>query len=215
MLERLNEIDTQITLFINSLSTPFTDQIWMTITNKWLWFPMYAIVIGVAFWRLGWKKGLLAVVTFALTILCVDQFANFIKDVVVCRLRPCNNPDVVARGLHILEGVSEKYCYGFFSGHASNSFAFAVSSTMIFKMDTRLPKSIQRGYAAFIYTWAALASVSRIFVGKHYFGDVLVGAIAGAAIGYGITRLTIFLYDRYVGHDGDAVSEQPEVPGQN
>ena len=35
-----------------------------------------------------------------------------------------------------------------------------------------------------MYTWAALVAISRVFVGKHYLGDVLAGAIIGAIAGY-------------------------------
>ena len=34
-----------------------------------------------------------------------------------------------------------------------------------------------------MFTGAALVGISRIFVGKHYLGDVLVGTIVGLAFG--------------------------------
>ena len=34
-----------------------------------------------------------------------------------------------------------------------------------------------------MFTWAALVAISRIFVGKHYTGDVIVGTIVGIAAG--------------------------------
>ena len=186
MLDGLIAIDQSVTLFINSMHTPFTDNLWSFVTNKSVWFPLYAVIIGIIFWRLGWKKALVAVVSLALTILCVDQFANFIKDDVVCRLRPCNDPSMILRGLHIVEPAHPKYCYGFFSGHAANSFAFAMASTMILRKDHRLKWN---GYAAAVFVWAALVALSRIFVAKHFFGDVLVGAIVGTIMAWAITRL--------------------------
>ena len=81
-------------------------------------------------------------------------------------------------GLYMLETGGG--LYGFFSGHAANSFGFAVCSTMGFRNDKRLK---YRGYAAWIFFWAFMVSISRIFVGKHYFGDVLVGAIFGTLFG--------------------------------
>ena len=50
-------------------------------------------------------------------------------------------------------------------------------------MDRRLK---YRGYAAWIFSWAALVSLSRVFVSMHYFGDILCGAIAGSIIGLAI-----------------------------
>lgn len=189
MLEKLIAIDKSVTLFINSLHTPFTDSFWMFMSGRSVWFPLYAIIIGIIFWRLGWKKGLVAVVSLALTILCVDQFANFIKDVVVCRLRPCCDPSMIDAGLHIIE-TPGKYIYGFFSGHAANSFAFALASTLILGMDPRGFGKAGRWnwYATLIFIWSALVGLSRVFVSKHFLGDVVVGAIVGTLMAWGITR---------------------------
>ena len=85
---------------------------------------------------------------------------------------------MISGGLHMLEGKGG--LYGFFSGHSSNSFGFAVSTYLGFRNDKRLK---YRGYAAWIFFWAFMVSASRIFVGKHYLGDVLVGIAAGSLIG--------------------------------
>ena len=51
---------------------------------------------------------------------------------------------------------------------------------MAFRNDKRLK---YRGYSAWIFFWAVMVSISRIFVGKHYVGDVTVGIIIGTLIG--------------------------------
>ena len=46
-----------------------------------------------------------------------------------------------------------------------------------------MPKWL-KAYGTWMFFWAAMVSISRIFVGKHYLGDVIVGIIVGAAAGY-------------------------------
>ena len=138
---------------------------------------MYILVAVFLFIRLGWKKALIAVISITLTFVFCDQLANLFKNG-IGRLRPCHDEFMVGEGLRILEGKGGMF--GFFSGHASNAFGFATSSSMAFRNDSRLR---YRGYSAWIFFWAVMVSLSRIFVGKHYVGDVMVGIIAGTLIG--------------------------------
>lgn len=143
-------------------------------------------------WRLGWKKGLVAVFGIILTILCVDQFCNLIK-AWVGRLRPCMDENVVAQGLHVLEGASFKHRFGFFSGHSANAFAFALGSVLAFRLDSRLchvesskiyVNPWLKAYSVCVFIWAALVAISRVFVGKHFFGDITVGFFVGLLFAY-------------------------------
>ncbi len=171
-LDQLISLDKQITLAINNLHSEFTDQIWIFFSHIKVWFPMYALIVGLLFWRLGWKKALIYTVALALTVLCCDQGANLFKEG-FCRVRPCNDEFMIASGAHIL---AHHGSYSFFSGHACNAFGFACTSSVAFREDKRLK---YRGYMAFIFIWAFLVSASRIFVSAHFFGDVIVGAIMG------------------------------------
>lgn len=173
----LHEIDQQATLFLNGLHCGVTDSIMVFFSKVPVWIPMYVLVAVFLFFRLGWKKATVAVLSIALTFLLCDQIANLFKDG-IARLRPCHNGFMLDHGLRILEGKGGMY--GFFSGHASNAFGFAVSSSMAFRNDKRLK---YRGWSAWVFFWAAMVSISRIFVGKHYLGDVLTGIVFGTLIG--------------------------------
>ncbi|MBO8445504.1 MAG: phosphatase PAP2 family protein [Bacteroidetes bacterium] len=175
--QNIHDIDQQITLFINSFHSAWSDPVMMLFSHVRIWFPMYGIIAALLFWRLGWKKGLITVLSCVLCVVLCDQTANLFKDG-IARLRPCQDQETISMGLYMLETGGG--LYGFFSGHAANSFGFAVCSTMGFRNDKRLK---YRGYAAWIFFWAFMVSISRIFVGKHYFGDVLVGAIFGILFG--------------------------------
>jgi undecaprenyl-diphosphatase len=63
--------------------------------------------------------------------------------------------------------------YGFISSHASNSFAIAVFMALLLWHKLR-PMAI------IMLVWAALVSYSRVYLGVHYPGDILVGGIVGA-----------------------------------
>ena len=181
MTAALEQLDKTWTLAINGLHTPFTDRMWMFFSGRAEWIPLYVLVIVLLIWRLGWKKGLVMILTTAVCILCVDQFANLIKNSVM-RLRPGCDPDMVAGGLHILI-TSKANSYGFFSAHAGNALAFAVCTLKALRMGRDAKQRPWNGlcsaYSILIVIWAVLVGFSRIFVGKHFLGDVLTGFAVG------------------------------------
>src|SRR4030095_15579774 len=65
--------------------------------------------------------------------------------------------------------------WSFPSGHTASSFACA------WVLSTYWPRR-----APLFFTLASIVGLSRIYVGAHYPGDVLSGAIAGTAIAEGI-----------------------------
>jgi undecaprenyl-diphosphatase len=152
---------------------------------------MYVLIVGCLIWRLGWKKGLVFVLAATATFGFCDQFSNFIKDL-VGRPRPLNDPFMVEHGLNILDGTTKSF--SFFSAHAANSFGLATCTYTGFRQDTRLR---YRGYAWWMFFWASMVSISRVFVGKHYLGDVIVGIIVGAAAGYIFATIAKLISVRY------------------
>ena len=152
---------------------------------------MYALIIAFVIWRLGWKRGLLVVAAALLTFGFCDQFSNFVKDA-VARLRPLHDEYMINHGLHILEKGGK---YGFFSAHSANAFGLATSTLIGLRLDKRLK---YRGYAAWMYTWATLVAISRVFVGKHYIGDIIVGAIVGILAGLAFATLAKWVIRCYI-----------------
>lgn len=193
IFEDLHAIDQRVTLAINSLHSTITDPVWQLFSAKKIWFIMYAVILGFFFWNLGWKRALVVMCMCILTVTCCDQLGNIVK-FAVARLRPCLDDTMLSGGLHMLEGASQKYCYGFFSAHAANALGFAVCSYLGFKNDTTRSYKI---YGWFICSWAILVGISRVFVGKHFLGDVLVGFIVGLVIGYAFARVGRWIIGRF------------------
>lgn len=187
----IHRFDQDLTLTVNSWHSPVTDPIWEFFSNIPVWIPMYALIIAFIIWRLGWKKGLIVTAGALLTFGFCDQFSNIIKDAVE-RLRPLNDEYMLINGLHVLEKGGK---YGFFSAHSANAFGLVTSTLLGLRLDKRLR---YRGYAAWMYSWAFLVAVSRVFVGKHYLGDIIVGAIVGAAAGFAFASLAGWIIRRYI-----------------
>ncbi|MBR6001679.1 MAG: phosphatase PAP2 family protein [Bacteroidales bacterium] len=184
MLERLQHIDQTLTLWINDLGTPKLDQLWLLFSDVKVWFLAYLLIGAYVIHRLGWKRGLIIIVSAALAILLVDQTANLVKNS-VCRLRPCYSSYMLENGLHWSEGRGG--FFGFYSGHAANSFALATTVAMALSLVKK--NGFDRGLIAGFYTWAALVSISRIMAGKHYLGDVLAGALAGTLLAVAVALI--------------------------
>lgn len=189
--QEVHRTDQLLSLKINSWDSSLTDPIWQFFSNIPVWIPMYVLIVGCLIWRLGWKKGLVFVLAATATFGFCDQFSNFIKDL-VGRPRPLNDPFMVEHGLNILDGTTKSF--SFFSAHAANSFGLATCTYIGFRQDTRLR---YRGYAWWMFFWASMVSISRVFVGKHYLGDVIVGIIVGAAAGYIFATIAKLISVRY------------------
>ena len=182
--QNVHHLDQQLTLAINSWNSAVTDPIWAFLSMKLVWVPLYVAILALIIWKLGWKKGSILVLGTVLTIVFCDQFANLIK-FSVARIRPLHDDFMVSNGLNILELGGG---YSFFSAHAANSFGLAFCTWFGLKnclKDSPDPVNakIVKWYGWFMFTWASLVAISRIFVGKHYLGDVIVGTIAGLAFG--------------------------------
>lgn len=192
VIEYLHGLDQDITLFINNLSNSVTDQFWMFMSDKSVWIPAYVLCVYFLFRRLGWKRALIVIASAAIAFALCDQLSGIVKHS-VDRLRPSYDRRMLVNGITVLERRGG--FYGFFSAHAANAFALVMCLIIGFRNDR------SHRYTAFTVcalAWATLVAASRIFVGKHYFGDVLVGTIVGLIIGYSCGMLARWVIRRFV-----------------
>lgn len=179
MLEDLLQIDRQVFVYLNNLGSPGWDGLWMFITNKWSSIPLYILLLILVYRSFGLKKTLLLLVSIALLITVSDQLSNFFK-IGVGRLRPCYDPDLSELIRLVKASCGGKY--GYFSAHASNSFAIAVFFAHLFRKSYKILVWI-------LVIWALVVAYSRIYVGVHFPLDILSGALAGTFMGWLFYRL--------------------------
>ena len=170
MFETLKGIDTQWFLWINSHYSNALDWTMWTLSQHWCW----AVVIVLAFVLLTLRKEprrwWLVAVGIVLCFLLADQGSVHLFKETVGRLRPC----------HALEGVRtfRTHCggqYGFVSSHAANAFAIVTFLLLRYR---------KRTWACILLTlWALATCYSRAYLGKHYPGDLVCGALFGCLIG--------------------------------
>ena len=173
MLERA---DQQLFLFLNSMHSPFWDQVMHAISGKIIWIPLYLSIL--IFLGIKYKRKFLVILLFVILAATLsDQVSVIIKNI-VHRLRPCQDP-YLAGLVHLVNGECGGL-YSFVSSHATNSFDVALLSLLFIK---------KRWFTISIVIWALVVGYSRIYLGVHYPGDVLCGSLLGAMIGWSVYKL--------------------------
>jgi len=188
--DRLIDLDRRITLWLNGWHSSWSDQFWMFLSDTRIWFPLYGFIMVLLVWKLGWRRGLVVILSCILTVVLADQISYHVKNGVM-RLRPCYTTWMIENGLYW--PLPRRGLYGFFSGHASNAFSFVACSLAGFRVEKAFP---WRAYAWTGFIWATLVALSRVMLAAHYVGDILVGAAFGLAVGFAIGYATRLLTSR-------------------
>ena len=166
----IQKYDSQLFIWLNSkLTHPFLDQ-WMPIItdlHKNQYFLIFAALPMLLFWMKSKKLQALPIL-FGL-IACVGTV-----DAVTYRiLKPTikrERPPAVEETIQLR---TDRYAgFGFPSNHAANNFAGAAFLSCFYPFQ-----------ALFFYSYATLIAYSRVYVGVHYPGDVLAGALLGILFG--------------------------------
>ena len=174
MLEALTELDSQVFLAVHqALRCTYLDRAMMLFTGRFIWVPMYAALLALFLRDRDRRLGIVLTVACALAITLTDQTCATIIRPMVERLRPSNPGNPLSAFVTVINNYRGG-AYGFPSCHAANSFALAVFASLTVR---------RGGFIAFIFAWAVVNSYSRLYLGVHYPGDLLVGAVIGAVFG--------------------------------
>lgn len=177
MLDWLDHIDKQIFLFINSFHSQLSDQIWIWITNIPSWIPLYILLL--VFMIIVFKKDSIYIIAgLILVIIVSDQFTSTFMKPFFGRLRPCHDLKI-GNLVHVVNKCGGKF--GFASGHSANSFGIAMFIWILFRSYWK--------WTWIIFIWAFIVAFSRIMVGVHYPGDIIIGGLIGAFFGWLIFKL--------------------------
>lgn len=183
MIERL---DQQLFLFLNSLNSPFFDQLMHAISGKLIWAPLYLAILvylGVKYKR----RFIIILLIIILGVTLADQISVHLFKNVFQRLRPCHEPSL--EGLvHLFNGECGGQ-YGFVSSHATNSFNIALISLLLIR---------KKWVTIAIIVWALIVGYSRIYLGVHYPGDVICGSMLGALVGWSMYQLYLLVDNKFL-----------------
>ena len=172
-METLSQYDSDLFLYLNGLHVDWMDKVMVLITNMWVWFPLYLLLIYWTVKQYG-RRCWWVFFAVALVVLCTDQLASHVCKPLFQRLRPCYNTDFQYL-IYLPKGLAGGR-YGFVSSHAANTFGVATFLTPVLK-------KYRPWMAIVLFLWAFISSYSRIYIGFHYPGDILCGALLGTLIG--------------------------------
>lgn len=170
MFEKLDILDHELFLAINSNHSPYLDRFMVIISSKILWIVVL-LLVGFIIYRN--RKRIIDVIFYFLSVFTTMGITYIVKFFVL-RPRPIHIEAWEGK-IHAIGAYSEEH-YSFFSSHASSSFAIAIFAFLILKT--------KRLYGIIAIIWAALVSYSRIYIGKHFPGDVMVGILVGSLVSY-------------------------------
>lgn len=172
-MQSILDLDKELLLFFNSMHAPWLDPVMMLATKTLFWLPLYLLLVYLIVKYKKWDT-LYILLGVALTIALADQITSGFMKPFFGRLRPSQEP-TLAGLLHLVDNYKGGL-YGFASGHAANTFGTATLIFLLF-----------RGRYAWIWVifiWALFVSYTRIYLGVHYPGDIIVGAFVGICCGW-------------------------------
>ena len=178
-MEELIQFDKHLLLMLNGSESLFIDYLVMTLTNAKTWIPLYISLFYVVMKSNNTVRDILLVVGAA--GLCV-LFAGAVDDMIVkptvARWRPTHDPEI-GMLIDTVDGYRGGN-YGFFSAHAANTFSIAMFFSLLLR---------RRAYVIDMIAYSLINCWTRLYLGVHYPGDITVGLLWGALVGYSIYRL--------------------------
>lgn len=162
-------------LLNQTIAHPALDAVLPVWREKTTWVPAYLVVAALLWRRYGWRRTLYLLVAVGVTVAVADQLAASVIKPWAGRLRPCATPGLVVRELVGCGGR-----WSFPSNHATNHFAVATLLAL-----TWLGRA-HWAWRLLLFAWAASISLAQVYVGKHWPGDIVVGAALGMAVAVGV-----------------------------
>ena len=173
-MEEIIQFDKHLLLMVNGSDSLFLDSLILTLTNAQTWIPLY---VGLLYMVIRSNPTVRDVVLILAAAGCCVLLAGAVDDGLVkptvARWRPTHDPEIGS-----LVDVVNNYRggnYGFFSAHAANTFSIAVFFSLLVR---------QRLLTIFLVCWSLINCYTRLYLGVHYPGDILVGLCWGGFVGW-------------------------------
>jgi undecaprenyl-diphosphatase len=172
-MDSIIDLDKKLLLILNGFHLSWLDQPMYYLTKTFIWLPLYGFLIFLIFKNYK-KQGWYILLGAAITILLANEITSSIMKPFFARLRPSHEPTL--QGLVHFVNEYKGGLYGFASSHAANTFGTALFVWLALKPFNK--------WIGWIFLWAVLMTYTRIYLGVHYPGDIIVGALVGLASGW-------------------------------
>ena len=193
-MEKLESIDRWIVSAINGWNTPFLDEVMWMISAKLIWIPLYIFLIFLFANVNNIKKTVFFVLAAILVVAITDQVSVHLFKNMFMRYRPSHHA-MLTDNLHFYQFDNGEFykggMYGFVSSHAANFFGVLTFAWLALK--DRFAK-----IWLLLLPIALIVSLSRIYLGVHYFSDVFVGALLGIFVAVVVFK---YIFMPYIGKE--------------
>lgn len=186
----MTNLDQALTLWLNGSHSLFADGIAWTATQTLTWVPAMLLVVYVIIRNNNLTGIAVTLLSIALCIVLADQVASTVFKPLVARYRPSNDPFIMY-AVDVVHGYRGGR-YGFFSSHAANTMAAATYLTLCIR---------HRALGWWFYAWALLNCWTRVYLGVHYVGDLLVGTLWGLCVGWSVYKLSRRFFPQLADYD--------------
>ena len=172
-LERLIEIDQSMLLSFNGGDSMFVDGVAFVLTSGLTWIPLYLALLYLVIKNNETMAQIgLIIGCSILCIILADGISEHLFKPWIARPRPSNDP-IIKYSVHIVNNI-RGMDYSFFSAHAANTMSIAVFFCWLVR---------SRLLSIFLVLWSLLNCWTRMYLGLHYPGDILVGILWGFIVG--------------------------------
>jgi len=178
-----NPVDTYFVHLLFGSDSAFLDSFALTVTNAWLWVPLYiALCLLIIKNHDNMQQIFVCVGCAILGVLLATGLTSIVTKPLFERLRPCNDPEF--KYLADIAGNIHNKDFSFFSSHAATSMAIVSFFCLL----------VRNWFFSFsMILWSLIVCWTRLYLGQHFFTDVLVGILWGNITGV----LSYLLYWRY------------------
>jgi len=185
-IETLVNFDRQLLLQVNGSQSLLLDRLVLILTNALTWIPLYVALFFTVLRNNDTARRILLIIgCAALCVLLAGTVDDTIVKPLVARWRPTHDEQIGAM-VDVVDGYRGGR-FGFFSAHACNTFSIAVFFSMLVR---------SRLMTFFLVSWSLLNCWTRLYLGVHFPGDILVGLVWGIIVGL----FVYWLYWRFTRH---------------
>lgn len=198
----LIDFDRWLLLSVNGSASLYFDGVVKTLTAAATWIPLYIALFYMVMKNNNSVQKIFFIVACAgLCYLFAGAFDDGIIKPLVARWRPTHDP-VIGWQVDVVNGYRGGK-YGFFSAHASNTFSLAVFFSLLVR---------SRLLSIALVFWSVVNCWTRLYLGVHFPGDIIVGLLWGGAVGVAVYYFYLRMEHRF-GSGMKFISTQYTITG--